>query len=705
MDKKIKIYLGSLSHNYACKGPFTIPINLGYITSYAKKFYKKPEALDIRLFVYPNDIIDEIKKDPPDILGLASYTWNDNLNREILKFVKKNYPKTITIFGGPNFNNTKLEEYFQERTYLDFYIVNQGETGFLEIINKYSEGKLDKKDEELEVMDNVAFYNKNKKKVLIGDISKRYRDLDIIPSPTLDGTLDKFLDDQNLIPIIETMRGCPFACTYCAWGDDWLRASNRFSVERTIAELDYIAKNFERKKEFNGYLYLADSNFGMHKRDLEIAKKIRETHDKYNWPRYIWATWAKNSNEKVIEIASILKPMLQAGVTIAYESLDDTTLKNVKRANISLEKFNKVREYIKSKGLKTHTDVILGLPGETKESYLNGLRKVCDQKFDQVVTFNCRMLGGTEMNHPEYIKKHGIETKHRMLTQGYGIYRGIKSVENEEVILKTNTITKEEIMSLRPVNWFLFLFWNNGYYVEFMKLIQQFKINPIDFIAYLMENLDSNSDKISNLYKAFLSESEEEWYDDPEVLFEENSKIVDGKLKAENFAKMNAKYTSKVIFEYKHEMADKLLEVSESLLTKKFGKEYWLKKEKHIADVINYCTEKSINISDIKKNETINKSHDFIFDYPKWLKHDNGEVDIQKFNGGIKLNFFLSNEKIKRISEAMEAHHHENINMVHLKLMEVLHTEDLFYDVGYGKISHKEEKLQDKAITSWSLES
>ena len=56
------------------------------------------------------------------------------------------------------------------------------------------------------------------------------------------------------------------------------------------------------------------------------------------------ATWAKNSNEKVIEIASKIKPLLQAGVTIAYESLDDKTLKNVKRANISLEKFNKVRE-------------------------------------------------------------------------------------------------------------------------------------------------------------------------------------------------------------------------------------------------------------------------------------------------------------------------------------------------------------------------
>ena len=79
--------------------------------------------------------------------------------------------------------------------------------------------------------------------------------------------------------------------------------------------------------------------------------KIREVHDS---TIKINLTLVKNSNEKVIEVASILKPMLLAGVTIAYKLVDDTTLKNVRRANISLEKFNEL-EYIKSKGLKTHT--------------------------------------------------------------------------------------------------------------------------------------------------------------------------------------------------------------------------------------------------------------------------------------------------------------------------------------------------------------
>ena len=83
------------------------------------------------------------------------------------------------------------------KPYLDFYIVNQGETGFLELLNKYSEGKLDRNHQDTQQMENLAFYNKKLKRVFIGNIAKRYKDLDIIPSPILDGTLDKFFEDKK----------------------------------------------------------------------------------------------------------------------------------------------------------------------------------------------------------------------------------------------------------------------------------------------------------------------------------------------------------------------------------------------------------------------------------------------------------------------------------------------------------------------------
>ena len=38
-----------------------------------------------------------------------------------------------------------------------------------------------------------------------------------IPSPYLDGILDEFLDD-GLVPIVQTMRGCPYHCHFCVSG-------------------------------------------------------------------------------------------------------------------------------------------------------------------------------------------------------------------------------------------------------------------------------------------------------------------------------------------------------------------------------------------------------------------------------------------------------------------------------------------------------
>ena len=202
---------------------------------------------------------------------------------------------------------------------------------------------------------------------------------------------------------------------------------------------------------------------------------------------------------------------------------------------------------------------------------------------------------------------------------------------------------------MRQVNWFLYLFWNNGYYVEFMKFVQQLNINPIDYILSLMNNLTDSNDDIGKLYKDFLQESEEEWYDSPEDLFEANSKIIDGKLKAESFAKLNAKYTSLVIFHHKEKMAKKLVEVAVEILKNNRDKFNVQKIEKDNIDIVNFCSEKSINISDIRQKQFKQKKVDFIYDYPKWIKENNGETEIKKFNGGVSLYFYIYKEKKQRI--------------------------------------------------------
>jgi hypothetical protein len=131
------------------------------------------------------------------------------------------------------------------------------------------------------------------------------------------------------------------------------------------------------------------------------------------------------------------------------------------------------------------------------------------------------------------------------------------------------------------------------------------------------------------------------------------------------------------------------------------------KEIKELKDVINFCSEKSLNIRDFISNKVINKNLYFLYDYPKWLSQNNGENEIKKYNGGVNINFYISKEKKLRLMEAIKVHNYKKIDNIHMKLLEVLHTEDLFYDISYNndKKSNSKSSQKDRAITSWSLES
>ena len=61
-------------------------INIGFIGSYLKKNFGS--KIDINLFKYPNDVITEIYKNPPDIISLSNYSWNSNLSEHVASIAK-----------------------------------------------------------------------------------------------------------------------------------------------------------------------------------------------------------------------------------------------------------------------------------------------------------------------------------------------------------------------------------------------------------------------------------------------------------------------------------------------------------------------------------------------------------------------------------------------------------------------------------------
>ena len=112
---------------------------------------------------------------------------------------------------------------------------------------------------------------------------------------------DEFLS-AGLVPMFETNRGCPFKCTFCAWGSASKDLVRRLDFDTAIEEIAFVGEH----SRANNWI-ICDANFGILKRDVEIARAIRRVKDKYGKPEkcHIWL--AKNVTERNLEIGEILE--------------------------------------------------------------------------------------------------------------------------------------------------------------------------------------------------------------------------------------------------------------------------------------------------------------------------------------------------------------------------------------------------------------
>jgi len=363
-----KIFLCDLTHTTQGNVSEFIPYGIGCIKAYFYKFALCREEVDIQIFKFPNLFVESLLRDKPDVVAFSNYVWNIDLSYSFAKEIKNLFPNVLIIFGGPNYplEDNLREKWLKHYKSIDLYIVGEGEKTFQEVIDTWYKSK-DIEQVKCSKIDGLhsivkgKFYKSN-------DIIPRLDNLDLIPSPYLSGYFDKFLEDENIIPLTETNRGCPFTCTYCERGSKhWMKISKR-SVANFSKEIEYIATRCKNK-----VLQIADSNFGIYSQDIDISKQLSILKDKYNYPLRISVSTGKNVDDKIITCASILRGSLP--VTASVQSLDPTVLKNVKRKNISTNKLFKIAKSANSSFSATRSEIILALPGDTKKNILKQYQK------------------------------------------------------------------------------------------------------------------------------------------------------------------------------------------------------------------------------------------------------------------------------------------------------------------------------------------
>lgn len=511
--EKTRIYLADLTHNGLVLSSNVFPLSIGLVAAYLLE--QKPDEVEVELFKYPEDLSAALERDVPDIVGFANYSWNFDISRQYARAIKKNWPKTAIVFGGPNYglSDEEIETFWKTNTELDFYVAREGEEAFVHLLDNLVDTDFDVgliKAEKREI-GNVHY--KTGDEIVKGPMLPRLN-LEEVPSPYLMGLMDKFFD-ENLGPMIHTTRGCPFKCAFCTEGSKYYNvvSQRQGQLEK---ELHYISERVKGPRD----LYISDANFGMFKQDYEKARIIAECQEKYAYPKYVHVSTGKNQKERVVDIVKTLNGAVSMAASL--QSTDPTVLENVARSNISVEKLSEAGKMANTANTGTYSELILGLPGDSVAAHKQSLRDTVEMGFDNIRMYQLIMLPQTALNTPDNRKLYDMKTKHRIMPRSFGLYEvageQFASVESEEILVSNSTLPFEDYIACRELDLTIEILHNGKVFAEIQGLCKALNLSWFDFIIRFYETRRDHSAEITAMYDDFKSGTSERLWDDVDAL-------------------------------------------------------------------------------------------------------------------------------------------------------------------------------------------
>lgn len=472
-----------------------LPLVSGILQAYAETDAAVREHYEFMPFIFSMDRLDAILENytvPPAVAAFSVAMWNEQLSFAVARELKRRWPECLVIFGGCHVPHYP-KDYFEQNPFIDVTVRAEGEEAFIGIMRRFMTSR------DFAGVPNVSYRSPGTGAFVHNLEHPDFeRSLDAYPSPYLTGKFDSLLashPDIKFQAIIETNRGCPFLCTFCYWGRGGTTRKYRYhDLDRVLGEITWAGKNRIL------YLFNADSNFGMHKRDIEIAHHLVATKAEFGFPEKFRTCWGKNTDESIFGIAKLLHDhQLDKGITLSRQSNSKEVLVNIKRGNIKHETYTNLQRIFNDHSIAVYTELILGLPGETAASWRAGIEQTLRSGLkNQLMIYVCEVYPNTDLADPGYREKFGIKTRRGALREIHGTIRDRAWVtEYQEFVCETasmpNSVWRE--MHVFSILVMLFHSLKLGMFV-LSYLSEKYGIEYVSFIEFLQHSRDEFPDTL-----------------------------------------------------------------------------------------------------------------------------------------------------------------------------------------------------------------
>jgi len=358
------------------------------------------------------------RKFGPGVWLFSNYMWSIDLNMQISQAVVQHNAGNYTIHGGPSTPDYPhaCETFLAEHPSVDIAVHGEGEITITEIfmtLQRTAKGRIEADLRKLATVTGLTYRERTTGRFLRTPDRERMKAPDAVPSPYLSGLFDAY-QGRVEAAIIETNRGCPYGCTFCDWGSATNQKIRKFDLERVKDEITWIGENKIR------VMWIADANYGLYDRDIEISQFIVETKRRYGYPQEIVVNYTKNSTWRLVEIIKIFTEggIIGQGI-ISIQTTDDKTLEVINRKNIRTQRYDELAQAFTDLNLPLSTDLMIGLPGMTLASFQADLQRYIDMDVS-VKAYPTQLLPNSPMAAPDYLEKYEIKAdEHSFLTSTY----------------------------------------------------------------------------------------------------------------------------------------------------------------------------------------------------------------------------------------------------------------------------------------------
>ena len=452
-------------------------LNTKYVhTNIALRYlYETVKTKDVCMKEYTiNEPIGKILRDinsfEAGVIAFSVYIWNVEETIKICENIKKINPIVKIILGGPEVTY-RSEEILKNYEFIDYVIIGEGEETFpqlIEVIEKDFDSNISLNKTNYNLDSKIPNYNLNThSKDTNYDLSKNVKHVSYRNGQEIIVGNIALVSDTNKIPriarkiadeydgkivYIETVRGCPYNCSYCL--SSTIKGIRPFEMDRVKDELKILMDAKVRLIKFVDRTFNYDK-----KRALEIWKFILENNI---CTEFHFEISAHLIDDEILKFFENVPPNVFRH-EIGVQSTNPDTIKAINR-NTDFEVVSRVTERIMKLGnITTHLDLIAGLPYENYERFKESFNDVYNLNPTELQLGFLKLLSGCQITNEKDLFEYECTS--------YPPYE----------ILKNKFIYFEEIAKLKYVEEMVDVFYNSLRYKNSLIYVLEKFDTPFEF--------------------------------------------------------------------------------------------------------------------------------------------------------------------------------------------------------------------------------